>query len=338
MPIGADGQVCFVNAQHSSVHLVADQLGVIDADSYQPATPSGAPQRALDTRAVGVPEPPADPSDIVHGRQLTAANTGLRAAGFVYDVATDTFKHPVDGALRRSGTIRTSRDGQVIANVDVEGAIIVEHDNVTIRNCRVRYDGTVYGIDARSTSPVGTLIEYCDITHIGPEPHEAYGIFLSRGTARYLNIYGWQAGFIAGTDTRIEYSRITDLRAISGTHGTGGSADGGSNISFYRNYIEGNTSAALALYSRSPFHGVSVRENYFDASTRPSFCLNAGDNKNGTGVNTDIKVVGNVFGTTKYPECGQFGTHYRWDPTRPGAQWCDNRLSTGVPVGREVGC
>ena len=49
-PIGADGQVCYVNSVHTSVHLVADHLGTIAAGSFQQATTSGAPDRKLDTR------------------------------------------------------------------------------------------------------------------------------------------------------------------------------------------------------------------------------------------------------------------------------------------------
>ena len=52
-PIGADGRVCFQNADLTSVHLVADQLGTISADSYVQATKSGAPLRLLDTRESG---------------------------------------------------------------------------------------------------------------------------------------------------------------------------------------------------------------------------------------------------------------------------------------------
>lgn len=48
--VGTDGQVCFVNAALASVDLVADHMGTIDAASYTPATPSGAPTRVVDTR------------------------------------------------------------------------------------------------------------------------------------------------------------------------------------------------------------------------------------------------------------------------------------------------
>jgi hypothetical protein len=284
------------------------------------------------------PTPSPSSSDVTPGSQLTAENTGVRGAGFVYNSATDTFSHPVRGPLQQSSSIRTSYDGQIIENVDVTGAILVEHDNVTIRNCRVRYSGSDKGINARTNSPIGTLVEFCDVTNVGPVPHEAEALILNHGTARFLNIYGWRVGFIVGPGARLEYSRITDSRSVEGTHGTGGSADGGANIVFYRNYIEGSTSAALALYSRNAFNGVLIEDNYFDASTSPSYCLNAGDNKNGVGVNQNIRIRGNIFGTTKYAECGQFGAFYNWDPSRPGAQWCNNRWPDGRAVGTESGC
>ncbi len=55
VPIGADGEVCYVNARRTGVHLVADHLGTIAATVYRTATSTGAPQRVTDTR------PPLDP-------------------------------------------------------------------------------------------------------------------------------------------------------------------------------------------------------------------------------------------------------------------------------------
>jgi len=51
-PIGADGRVCFVNSRHTSVHLVADHLGTIAKSAITLASPSGAPERRVDTRPV----------------------------------------------------------------------------------------------------------------------------------------------------------------------------------------------------------------------------------------------------------------------------------------------
>ena len=49
-PIGADGEVCFVNSEHTTVHLVADHLGTIAAAEFTSATLTGAPDRRIDTR------------------------------------------------------------------------------------------------------------------------------------------------------------------------------------------------------------------------------------------------------------------------------------------------
>jgi hypothetical protein len=47
--IGPDGRVCFDNSQHSMLHLVGDQMGVLPASVYEPAAATGA-ARIVDTR------------------------------------------------------------------------------------------------------------------------------------------------------------------------------------------------------------------------------------------------------------------------------------------------
>ena len=68
-------------------------------------------------------------------------------------------------ALTKSGSITTSFDGQVIEGVDVDGQIVVVHDDVTIRDSRIRYDN--YGIylpkKADGTCTTGTVIEYVEL-------------------------------------------------------------------------------------------------------------------------------------------------------------------------------
>lgn len=58
--IGQDGKVCYINSDHTSVHLVADHLGTIAGDAYEPALPTGEPERMTDTRFPG--EPPLIPA------------------------------------------------------------------------------------------------------------------------------------------------------------------------------------------------------------------------------------------------------------------------------------
>ncbi|NNE10890.1 MAG: hypothetical protein HKN41_01440 [Ilumatobacter sp.] len=54
-PLGADGKVCFVNSEYAAVHLVADHLATIHAESFSPATAAGTPHRTIDTRADDAP-------------------------------------------------------------------------------------------------------------------------------------------------------------------------------------------------------------------------------------------------------------------------------------------
>ena len=49
-PIGADGRACYVNSVHTTIDLVADQLGTIKVAAYTLASPTGAPVRVVDTR------------------------------------------------------------------------------------------------------------------------------------------------------------------------------------------------------------------------------------------------------------------------------------------------
>jgi hypothetical protein len=49
-PIGADGQVCYVNSTHSQVDVIADHLGTIDRDVFTPANAQATPERVADTR------------------------------------------------------------------------------------------------------------------------------------------------------------------------------------------------------------------------------------------------------------------------------------------------
>jgi hypothetical protein len=65
--IGGDGRVCFVNSLDTSVHVVADHLGTIDAAGYAPATATGAPARTIDTRTETPAPPPPPPSTSLPG-------------------------------------------------------------------------------------------------------------------------------------------------------------------------------------------------------------------------------------------------------------------------------
>ena len=70
------------------------------------------------------------------------------------------------GALSPSGSLMITTDGAVYENLDVNGDIYIDADNVTIRNFRIRAGGASYGMkvfDGHS----GVVIEDGEITGFG---------------------------------------------------------------------------------------------------------------------------------------------------------------------------
>lgn len=86
--IGTNGQVCYLNADLTSHHLVADHLGTIDATAYTPATTTGAPKRTIDTRPAAPPPPPTidrfSPGQYLVGSQIPPARYEMNATPGCY--------------------------------------------------------------------------------------------------------------------------------------------------------------------------------------------------------------------------------------------------------------
>jgi hypothetical protein len=104
----------------------------------------------------GGPEDPDDPTEptpgtVTHGSQLSALNTGPIGLGLTY------------GQLTPGSGIVTSSHGQVIQNLDIVGSRIrVNHNNVTIRGCRIQGAPTAMPIYP-GNGVYGLLIEYCEL-------------------------------------------------------------------------------------------------------------------------------------------------------------------------------
>lgn len=284
-----------------------------------------------------LPPVPAVPEP-AHGEEVDETNTGLVGAGYEYDEASDTYSHPDHGPLEQTGTVHTEEDGQVIDGLDVTGAIHVNHDDVVIRRTRVSNDTDGrYGIDVYNGAE-NTLIEFVEVRSAPGNESAAgqEGIVGHDFTASHVNVSGMRTGIMVPKvgNARVEYSYVgVDPARVDGTHGTGMSMHGGSDVTYYRNNIIGNTSSALSLYPRNtPLVDIRVEGNLFNGG---SYCTYAGEDPGGSG----IQFVDNVFGSDEYPECGKHGPFTSWGSAMPGAIWCGNSYAgTGQTVGDEIGC
>jgi hypothetical protein len=253
---------------------------------------------------------------------VSAANTGPTAYH-----AADLGRTLRYGDLKPSGTIVTSRDGQVIERLDISGEIRIRHDNVVIRAVRIRTGGSRYGISAEpGHSPKGTLIEHLEMD--GRNNPNQIGVYLSRFTMRHAHIYGQSTGVRFGSGSTIEYSYVHSQALQSGSHNTAMSMHGGTGSRVRFNNLVGSTSSALSLYPRvAPLVDILVEGNLFNGG---SYCTYAGGGpKEYAPQSRDIRYVDNLFGKLKYPRCGQYGPFTNWDGSKPGNVWRDNTYQDG---------
>ena len=135
-------------------------------------------------------------------------------------------------ALVPSGTLKITTDGALVENVDVKGRIVIEADNVTVRNFRV--SGGYYAIQA-TEGHTGIVLEDGEVTS-GTEP-DGSCIYGGGFTARRLYVHDCAGdGFKTLSNTIVEYSFVEKL-GLNGRHTDGNQTVTGSNITFRYNTI-----------------------------------------------------------------------------------------------------
>lgn len=114
---------------------------------------------------------------------------------------------PADVRLEDSDSITVTEDGAVLDGLDIDGNVVVEADDVTIRRSRIRGAGD-YAITMGSDSE-NLLVE--DVEIVGDEIRSA-AVCCSDYTLRRVNIHRVNEGPRVGGDVTIEDSYIHHLR------------------------------------------------------------------------------------------------------------------------------
>ena len=197
-----------------------------------------------------------------------------------------------------SGDMQIDTDGAIIENMDISGVAIIDADNVTLRNCRVRSTDTfvvvwVHGANAR--------IEYCDIAGI-----------IHAGGQKAI----WIDGAIGCTVFRCDLSNCDDGLYISGSKHViranyiHDMASGGNDPHFDGVQLEGgdthnvtiiNNNIVMAIEQNSAItmgvvQNVLVRGNRLYGGGYTTYC----DARFGEGVMSKVSFVNNRYGTHNY--------------------------------------
>lgn len=157
-PIGADGEVCFENSRHTSVHLVADHLGSVDADAYTPANADGAPKRVADTRSGAKLAPNArecfevagDPGDASVVNLTPVAADG---AGNGLLVASDVLSAPV--ASNVNFAVGTLDPNVALSPIGADGSVCYVNSRHTSTHLVADHLGSIESAAYTPASPDG---------------------------------------------------------------------------------------------------------------------------------------------------------------------------------------
>ncbi|GAB3883606.1 hypothetical protein GCM10027612_16000 [Microbispora bryophytorum subsp. camponoti] len=235
--------------------------------------------------------------------------------------------------LRPSESITVTRDGTVIDGLEVNGAITVEADDVTIRNTRVRGTPGWWGILQRQGHS-GLTVEDVEIFGNGRERTQ-FGV-LNQGvmiTVRRANIHTISNG-ISTEQGLIEDNYVHDPKLYKDDHvdmimSSGPPAKGTELI--IRHNVAVNTldqTSAIALFQDfGVVRDVTVEGNLLAGG---GWALYAGAGAKGTSSN--IKVIGNVFSRKVWPKGGFAGPVAYWDAHGRGNVWRDNAWEGGGKV------
>jgi len=200
---------------------------------------------------------------------------------------------PYDASLLQPSPSLTIReDDTVIKDVEIDGRIKIEANNVTIRNFRIDADGTHYGIQIVSGYS-GILIEDGEILNMNSAAILGNGF-----TARRLNIHDSGGdGFKvqgSGAATLVQQSWIHHLGKNKGAHADGNQSRSGANIAFRYNNCDMPTTVPPPYKTNACFmiqdaegtlDNFEIKNNWLNGGNYTIYCAGTGN-----------RIVGNRFG------------------------------------------
>lgn len=127
----------------------------------------------------------------------------------VYPDATNTGVPP-GTVLTPSGSITVTVAGTVLDALDISGRVIIDANNVTLKNSRIRTSAFEHIIKIRK-GRTGAVIQDCEIDGMGGRAGSD-GI-TGRATVLRVNIHGVQEGYLIANNSLIMDSYIHDLAA-----------------------------------------------------------------------------------------------------------------------------
>lgn len=192
-----------------------------------------------------------------------------------------------------SGQYYVQTDDTVIDGMDIAGSIVIQANNITIRNTRIT-TSDFYPI--RRDDGTGLLVEDTEI--IGLTTDVTCAIAFEGYTARRLNVHGTADGFKANSNVTIEDCYVHDLAIGTDTHNDGIQTTSGGNVVVQHNTFKlGEHPGTNACVQFGNEGGINdnwlLQNNLFDGG---GWVING---SNDPSQNTNVRFLNNRF-TRRY--------------------------------------
>lgn len=279
--------------------------------------------------------------------QTTGGGTGSSCDYPAYPDASCTGPLP-DTVFKplHTGNYEVKTSNVVLDGLRVNGAIVVEADNVTIKNCEVNATGELWGIAHVDGEGHNLVVQNCRVYGV-PDKNDYEGTHVLLGVKAdeigFSDISGVENGIQCGKcyihdnyihdfPTWIPYDSHTDGLQTWGNPGVGGlriihntiigvvtSADYSP-----ENYSAGSSAIALL----EGMYDITIDKNFFAGGTYTMY----GSSQGGSSP-PDVRVTNNRFSTQYFPKVGMYGTHTGFNKTAPGFVWTGNVIhETGQTI------
>jgi hypothetical protein len=242
---------------------------------------------------------------------------------------------PAGARLTVRGSIVVRSRGAVLSNLDVRGDIVVQADNVTIRNTRVVNTGNAeWGILQRQRV-TGLTVQDSEVRGNGRD-RMGVGILNQGGlvTIRRVDVSVVSHG-IDTSQGLIEDSYLHDAKEFPGDHvdmiaSFVGPAPGTSLVVRHNTVFNniGQTAAVALFQDFGLTHDALVENNLLAGG---GYTVYGGAGK--FGATHNIRIVNNVFSRRHFRKGGFYGWAAHWDRSGRGNEWRGNVWEgTGKPV------
>jgi hypothetical protein len=199
--------------------------------------------------------------------------------------------------LKESDGLRISANGAVISDLDIEGCVVVDADDVTIRNTRIRCSDPASANAVQvADGATGLVIEDSEIDGLGGAQ---IGVGWNNYTLRRVEIHGTADGVRLGSNSVIEDSWIHDLKRQGELHGDAVQSTSGGDILVRHNTLDSVTTDNHDLNNSAIMLGTETGAQLLAEARFEGNYLNGGNytvNIRGDANIRDVVFIDNVFG------------------------------------------